>query len=139
MGHPVFEAISITLHIFCACASPSAPPKTVKSCANTYTVRPLIVPCPVITPSPDGFFLSSPKLLVLCFTKASNSIKESESSNVRILSLAVIFPALCCFSIRIGSPLEASLSFFSRFLIFSGVPIRLLSQQFYNFVPAQST
>ena len=51
MGTPVDEARSITLWIFSAKTSPSAPPKTVKSCENRQTRRPSIVPKPVTTPS----------------------------------------------------------------------------------------
>ena len=133
-GHPVFVAISITLQIFWACASPKAPPKTVKSCAKMYTILPFIVPCPVITPSPAGFLSSRPKLLLRCLTRASNSTKESESNKVAIRSRAVIFPAFCCFSILSGSPSTASLSFLSRPSIFSGVPIICPLREFYNFV-----
>jgi hypothetical protein len=39
------------LWIFSANTSPSAPPKTVKSCENTHTLRPSMVPKPVMTPS----------------------------------------------------------------------------------------
>ena len=39
-GAPVFTARSIIFTIFCAFASESDPPKTVKSCANTNTCRP---------------------------------------------------------------------------------------------------
>ncbi len=41
----------MTLWIFSACASPSAPPNTVKSWLNTQTRRSSIVPKPVTTPS----------------------------------------------------------------------------------------
>ncbi len=41
----------MTLWIFSANTSPSAPPKTVKSCENTKTLRPSMVPQPVMTPS----------------------------------------------------------------------------------------
>ena len=51
-GAPTFSAMSMTLHIFCACRSDSDPPNTVKSWENTNTSRPLIVPDPVTTPSP---------------------------------------------------------------------------------------
>ena len=51
-GHPNRTARSITLQIFSANASPSDPPKTVKSCENTKTRRPCTRPCPVTTPSP---------------------------------------------------------------------------------------
>ena len=41
----------MTLWIFSANTSPSAPPKTVKSWQKTKTLRPSTVPQPVITPS----------------------------------------------------------------------------------------
>src|SRR2546426_798366 len=41
------------LTILFACISPRLPPKTVKSCEKTKTVRPSIVPWPVTTPSPS--------------------------------------------------------------------------------------
>jgi hypothetical protein len=43
-GQPTFAARSITLTIFSPITSPSEPPKTVKSCENTQTGRPSIVP-----------------------------------------------------------------------------------------------
>ena len=51
-GAPTLSARSISLWIFSANTSPSAPPKTVKSWLNTNTLRPSIVPQPVMTPSP---------------------------------------------------------------------------------------
>ena len=53
-GAPTLRARSISLWIFSAKTSPSAPPKTVKSCENTNTLRPSTVPQPVITPSVYG-------------------------------------------------------------------------------------
>mgnify|MGYP000373092146 CR=1 FL=1 len=44
MGEPTFNAISITLQIFSACASDNAPPNTVKSLAKANTLRPFTVP-----------------------------------------------------------------------------------------------
>ena len=41
----------MSLWIFSANTSPRAPPNTVKSWLNTKTLRPLIVPQPVTTPS----------------------------------------------------------------------------------------
>ena len=52
MGMPVLRAKSMTLTIFSPYTSPSEPPKTVASWLNTATLRPSIVPVPVITPSP---------------------------------------------------------------------------------------
>jgi hypothetical protein len=46
------------LVIFAACVSDSEPPRTVKSLAKTKTVRPLIVPQPVTTPSPGNLGLA---------------------------------------------------------------------------------
>ena len=57
-GQPILAARSITLHIFSLITSPSEPPKTVKSCENTHTRRPSIVPWPVTTASPHGRDLS---------------------------------------------------------------------------------
>jgi len=51
-GQPNFSARSITLQIFSAKTSLNEPPKTVKSCENTKTFRPKIVPYPVTTASP---------------------------------------------------------------------------------------
>ena len=50
----------MTLWIFSACASPSDPPKTVKSWLKTQTRRPSTVPKPVMTPSVYGRDRSSP-------------------------------------------------------------------------------
>ena len=60
-GQPILAARSMTLHIFSAITSPSEPPKTVKSCENTQTGRPSIVPWPVTTASPQGRFRSMSK------------------------------------------------------------------------------
>src|SRR5438128_7303989 len=43
-GHPYFTARSMTLQIFSAYASERLPPKIVKSCEKTKTLRPKIVP-----------------------------------------------------------------------------------------------
>jgi hypothetical protein len=43
-GQPYFAAMSITLQIFSAKASERLPPKTVKSCEKTKTLRPNTVP-----------------------------------------------------------------------------------------------
>src|SRR5881398_4206222 len=71
IGAPFCRAQSITLQIFSACASDSEPPNTVKSCANTYTSRPSILPYPVTTPSPRYFSSASPKSTERCVTKRS--------------------------------------------------------------------
>ncbi len=57
IGARIFSAMSWIFVIFWACASDSEPPNTVKSLANTNTVRPLMVPQPVTTPSPGIFDL----------------------------------------------------------------------------------
>ncbi len=44
--------MSITLQIFSAKTSERLPPKTVKSCEKTKTLRPNTVPWPVTTASP---------------------------------------------------------------------------------------
>ncbi len=72
--------MSMTFTIFSAKASPSDPPKTVKSCENTNTRRPSMVPCPVTTPSPYGRFSIIPKFGLRCWTNASSSTKEFSSS-----------------------------------------------------------
>ena len=43
-GQPIFMAKSMILTIFSPNTSPREPPKTVKSCAKTATVRPSTVP-----------------------------------------------------------------------------------------------
>ena len=59
--------MSCSLVIFCACVSESEPPKTVKSLAKTKTARPLTVPQPVTTPSPEIFSpWSMPKSVQRC-------------------------------------------------------------------------
>ena len=72
-GAPVFIAKSITLQIFQALLSETEPPKTVKSCANTYTSRPSICPKPDTTPSPSIRRSSMPKSLHWCRTCTSSS------------------------------------------------------------------
>ena len=104
IGAPIVMALSITLQIFCASISDNAPPNTVKSCANTNTTRPLIVPCPVTTPSPRNFVFSIPKFAQRCVTNMSNSSKLSLSNSMAILSRAVYFPFLCCDSMRFSPP-----------------------------------
>ena len=53
-GAPTLMARSITLWIFSANTSPSAPPNTVKSWLKMNTLRPFTVPQPVTTPSVYG-------------------------------------------------------------------------------------
>src|SRR3989449_6153484 len=99
-GAPTFIAVSMILTILFACISPRLPPKTVKSCEKTNTVRPSIVPWPVTTPSPRTRFASIPNSVVRCSTKASVSTKLPESSRSSTRSRAVIFPFACCAWIR---------------------------------------
>src|SRR5580704_10148161 len=53
-GAPLRMAKSMTFTIFCALVSEREPPKTVKSCAKTYTNRPSMRPNPVTKPSPPA-------------------------------------------------------------------------------------
>ena len=62
-GQPILAARSMTLHIFSLITSPSDPPKTVKSCENTHTRRPSMVPWPVTTASDHGRLLVHPELV----------------------------------------------------------------------------
>ena len=55
-GFRAATAMSITFQIFFACISPRLPPALVKSWAAAKTVRPLIRPKPVTTPSPGISF-----------------------------------------------------------------------------------
>ena len=55
-----------------------------------------------------------PKFVHLCLTKASISTKVPSSNNKFILSLAVSFPFLCCFSILFNPPASSIFFFFSR-------------------------
>jgi hypothetical protein len=57
----VLQRHVLDLVIFWAWVSESEPPNTVKSLANTKTVRPLTVPQPVTTPSPGILVFSMPK------------------------------------------------------------------------------
>src|ERR1044072_7891746 len=49
IGAPTLIARSITLQIFSACVSEREPPNTVKSCANTKTLRPSMTASRVLT------------------------------------------------------------------------------------------
>ena len=86
--------------IFCACVSESEPPNTVKSLANTNTVRPLTVPQPVTTPSPGIFVFSMPNSVERCSTNMSNSSNEPLSIRSSMRSRAVSLPRLCWASMR---------------------------------------
>ena len=94
-GAPIFMAWSMILQIFRARVSEREPPNTVKSCANTYTRRPSIVPYPVTTPSPRNVVFSIPKFVQRCVTNMSNSSKLPSSRSIAILSRAVYFPFWC--------------------------------------------
>ena len=107
-------AISITLHIFSAIVSDNEPPFTVKSCANTYTSRPLMVPLPATTPSPRYCFFSMPKFVHLWSLNMSNSSKLPSSRSMLSLSLAVNFPLACCLSIAFSPPPRRAFSRSSR-------------------------
>ena len=76
IGARALSAMSWILVIFRACASESEPPKTVKSLEKTKTVRPLIVPQPVTTPSPGILLSAMPKSVQPCCTNMSNSSKD---------------------------------------------------------------
>ena len=107
-------AMSIILHIFRACVSDNDPPKTVKSCENTYIMRPLIVPQPVTTPSPAGLWSAIPKSSQRWTTNISNSSKDPSSNKISTRSLAVNLPFACCASIRfLPPPNRASALLFS--------------------------
>src|SRR5690242_20681569 len=104
IGARAFMARSWIFTIFCAWVSDSEPPNTVKSLANTKTVRPLTVPQPMTTPSPGIFrCLSMPKSTDRCSTNMSNSSNEPLSIRSSMRSRAVSLPRLCCASMR-GSP-----------------------------------
>ncbi len=64
------------LQTFSLNTSPSDPPKTMKSCEKTKTLRPSIVPHPVTTPSPYGRVRSIPKPCARCRAIASSSTNE---------------------------------------------------------------
>ena len=98
-GTPLRTAMSMTLLIFIAIVSDIDPPVTVKSCADTYTRRPSIVPIPVTTPSPSNLVFSIPKLVQRCCTNMSNSSKLPSSRSIASLSRAVSLPFWCCASI----------------------------------------
>ena len=93
-GAPTFAAMSMTLCTFSANTSPRAPPKTVKSCAKRNTLRPSIVPQPVMTPSVNGFSSSSGLRLRASrssSTKLPSSSRYSTRSPRRHLA-AVVLP-----------------------------------------------
>src|SRR6267142_3853019 len=105
MGARAFMAMSWIFTIFCACVSDSEPPSTVKSLANTKTVRPFTVPQPVTTPSPGILAcLSMPKSTQRCSTNMSNSSNEPLSIRRSMRSRAVSLPRLCCASMRALPP-----------------------------------
>ena len=86
--------MSWILVIFCACVSLSEPPNTVKSLANTKTVRPLTVPQPVTTPSPG--------ILVVCHAEIVAAVLDE---HVELLERVVIeqqFDALARGELALG-------------------------------------
>ena len=101
-GQPILAARSMIFTIFSAMTSPSEPPNTVKSWLNTHTGRPLIVPWPVTTASPQGRFFCMSKSDVRWRTNVSSSWKLSSSSSLSTRSRAVILPRSCCFSSASG-------------------------------------
>ncbi len=94
MGAPTDSARSMTLWIFSAKTSPSAPPNTVKSCANTNTLRPSMVPQPVTTPSVSGRVFSMPNPCARWRASMSSSTNEPGSSSFSSRSRAVSLPAV---------------------------------------------
>src|SRR5262244_162308 len=125
IGAPFWTARSISLQILSPTVSESDPPKTVKSCAKTYTVRPSTVPAPQTTPSPGIFVFSIPNSRQRCSTKGSSSKKEPGSSSRSIRSWAESLPSRCCRSILSGPPPSRAFSrsssslaiFFSRVIV----------------------
>src|SRR5215831_6027758 len=127
IGARAFMAMSWIFTIFCACVSDSEPPKTVKSLANTNTVRPLTVPQPVTTPSPGIFCCwSMPKSTQRCSTNMSNSSNEPLSIRSSMRSRAVSLPRLCCVSMRALPPPSRAwsrrISSFSRISFIAAAP-----------------
>ena len=104
IGAPTDSARSITLWIFSANTSPSAPPNTVKSWLNTNTLRPSTVPQPVTTPSVSGRFASIPNPWARWRASMSSSTNESGSSRSSIRSRAVSLPRSCCRSTAAALP-----------------------------------
>src|SRR5215210_2777336 len=113
-GAPVLIARSITLHTFCAMTSPMDPPNTVKSWEDTKTLRPSIVPYPVITPSPGGRLRSIPKSCDRCTTNGSVSTNEPGSISRSRRSRAVSLPRSCCFFAASRPPGVRAERFFFR-------------------------
>src|SRR5580704_8841075 len=103
-GAPARMARSMILQIFRALVSDSEPPKTVKSCAKTYTRRPSMRPKPVTKPSPAGRWSCIPKSTQRCRTNLSSSSNVPSSRSRSIRSRAVSLPALCSRSRRSGPP-----------------------------------
>src|SRR6185437_8260891 len=95
---------------FCECLLLVGAPSTVKSLAKTETMRPLIVPQPVTTPSPGKRFLSVSKSVLRCSTNMSNSSKEFGSSSRSMRSRAVSLPRACCASMRALPPPRRALA-----------------------------
>ncbi len=90
--------------ILCDCTSENEPPRTVKSCANTATRRPLTLPKPVTMPSPGTRCLSRPNSETLCVASAPNSWNEPTSRSSARRSRAVSLPRACCCSMRFWPP-----------------------------------
>ena len=92
------------LQIFSAWVSDKDPPNTVKSWLYTYTIRPLMVPHPVTTPSPEYCWSAIPKSTQRCALNMSNSSKLPSSSSNSTRSRAVSLPLACCASMRRWPP-----------------------------------
>src|SRR5262245_37937508 len=108
IGAPTFIARSMILQIFAAYVSDREPPNTVKSCANTKTVRPSMAPWPVTTPSPGICCASIPKSWLRWTTNLSSSWKVPGSSRSWTRSRAESLPSAFWRARRSGSPPSAA-------------------------------
>src|SRR3984885_8900133 len=104
IGTPSDTARSITLWIFSPCTSPSDPPKMVASWLKMHTLRPSIVPNPVITPSVANRLASIPIPKARWRASRSSSWKLPSSRRYSIRSRAVILPLACWRSTERGEP-----------------------------------
>src|SRR4051794_21079819 len=102
-GAPTLRARSISLWIFSANTSPRAPPKTVKSCENTNTLRPSTVPQPVMTPSVYGRS-SIPVAFERWRASRSSSLNEPSSRRYSMRSRASSLPLACWRSTERADP-----------------------------------
>ena len=109
-GHPYLTARSITLQTFSANTSDNEPPKTVKSCEKTNTLRSNTVPYPVTTASPHGRFSAMPNSVSRCRTKRSSSTNEPGSSSFSSRSRAWSLPRSRCRSTALSEAARAASS-----------------------------